>query len=108
MKARTVEDHHGIPCNMRRTAARIIGPGEEANHVLRLRSGLYRSFGTCQMALSMQQLARRTDSTSRWDSALKARRGFNKALVALAAKHARILWVMLATSRPYQPAGAGA
>lgn len=56
----------------------------------------------------MRQLARRTDATSRWVSALKARRGFNKALVALAAKHARILWAVLATGRPYQPAEAGA
>lgn len=39
----------------------------------------------------MRQLARRTDATSRWALALKARRGFNKAVVALAAKQARVL-----------------
>ena len=49
----------------------------------------------------MRQLARRTDATSRWGLALKARRGFNKAVVALAAKQARILWALLATGRPY-------
>lgn len=54
----------------------------------------------------MRQLARRTDATSRWVTALKARRGFNKAVVALAAKHARILWALLATGQPYQPAAA--
>lgn len=54
----------------------------------------------------MRQLARRTDATSRWVTALKARRGFNKAVVALAAKHARILWALLATGRDYQPAAA--
>ena len=52
----------------------------------------------------LRQLARRTDAISRWVTALKARRGFNKALVALAAKHARILWAVLATGQPYQPA----
>jgi Transposase and inactivated derivatives len=52
----------------------------------------------------MRHLARRTDATSRWVMALKIRRGFNKAVVALAAKHARILWALLATGRAYQPA----
>ena len=55
----------------------------------------------------LRQVSRRTDATSRWATALKARRGFNKAVVALAAKHARILWALLATGRPYQPASAG-
>lgn len=54
----------------------------------------------------MRQLAHRTDATSRWVTALKARRGFNKAVVALAAKQARILWALLVTGRPYQPAAA--
>lgn len=51
---------------------------------------------------AMRQLARRTDATSRWVTALQARRGFNKAVVALAAKHARIVWALLATGRTYQ------
>lgn len=55
----------------------------------------------------MRHLARRTDATSRWVTALQARRGFNKAVVALAAKQARILWALLTTGRPYQPAEAG-
>lgn len=49
----------------------------------------------------MRHLARRTDATSRWVLALKARRGFNKAVVALAAKQARVLWALLATGRRY-------
>jgi transposase len=49
----------------------------------------------------MRHLTRRTDATSRWVLALKARRGFNKAVVALAAKQARVLWALLATGRPY-------
>jgi transposase len=55
----------------------------------------------------MRQLTRRADTTSRWVTALKARRGFNKAVVALAAKQARIVWALLATGRPYQSAVAG-
>ncbi len=54
----------------------------------------------------LYRLARGADATSRWALALKARRGFNKAVVALAAKHARIVWALLATGRPYQPAAA--
>ena len=53
----------------------------------------------------LRHLGRRTDATSRWVMALQARRGFNKAVVALAAKQARILWALLVTGRPYQPAG---
>jgi transposase len=52
----------------------------------------------------MRQLAHRPDVTSRWVTALKARRGFNKAVVALAAKQARILWALLATGGTYRPA----
>ncbi len=54
----------------------------------------------------MRQLAHRTDATSRWITALKARRGFNKAVVALAAKQARILWALLVTGHSYRPAAA--
>lgn len=39
-------------------------------------------------------------------AALHARRGFNKAVVALAATHARIVWALLATGRTYQPPAA--
>jgi len=52
----------------------------------------------------LRQITRRTDATSRWVTALQARRGFNKAVVALAAKQARILWALLATGRTYTPA----
>lgn len=45
----------------------------------------------------------RTDPKSQWVNALRARRGFNKATVALAAKNARLLWVMLARGEDYLP-----
>lgn len=46
--------------------------------------------------------SRREDAKSQWFQRLRARRGFNKATVALAAKHARILWVMLARGEDYR------
>ncbi len=51
----------------------------------------------------MRHLARHDDAQSRWVRALKERRGFNKAAVALAAKQARILWSLLARDADYQP-----
>ncbi len=45
---------------------------------------------------------RRTDRLSRWVCALVARRGRNKAIVALAAKHAQIIWALLAHDVPYR------
>jgi transposase len=54
----------------------------------------------------MRHLAGRQDRKSQWVAALKERRGFNKAAVALAAKHARILWALLVRGTEYQIAGA--
>ena len=45
--------------------------------------------------------ARRDDARSRWAQALRERRGFNKATVALAAKTARIAWAILTTGRSF-------
>ena len=46
---------------------------------------------------------RRNDAVSGWALELKARRATNKAVVALAAKHARIIWAMLARDQDFQP-----
>lgn len=46
----------------------------------------------------------RKDKKSRWAEAVKGRRGFNVAAVALAAKHARMIWVMLAKGEAYRMA----
>ena len=54
----------------------------------------------------MRHLGGRDDRKSRWALALRERRGFNKAAVALAGKHARILWALLAHGSQYQVAGA--
>lgn len=50
----------------------------------------------------MRYLDRKSDRKSEWVKAVKGRRGFSKAAVALAAKHARILWAMLSKGVDYR------
>ena len=52
----------------------------------------------------LRHSANKTDSFSRWAQALKARRGQNKACVAVANKLARIAWVIMAKGETYRPA----
>lgn len=52
----------------------------------------------------LMHTARREDYKSRWAEQLKATKGWNKAAVALANKHARIIWAMLAKDTDYHPA----
>lgn len=52
-------------------------------------------------ARSMLQTAlRRTDRLARWALGVRTRRGYHRACVAIAAKHARIVWAMLAKNEP--------
>lgn len=44
----------------------------------------------------------RTDKLSRWADQLQARRGKNKATVALAARLARLCWILLQKNEPYR------
>ena len=46
---------------------------------------------------------RRTDPVSRWAHQLRARAGWQKAVVALANKNARILWAMMTKGKPFDP-----
>ena len=48
--------------------------------------------------------AHRRDAKSRWAESLRRRRPDNVAAVALAAKHARIIWALLARGQDYRPA----
>jgi transposase len=50
----------------------------------------------------LQFSAKRTDRKSCWVEQVRRRRGNNIAAVALAAKHARILWALLAHGQEYQ------
>jgi len=47
--------------------------------------------------------AQHTDHTTIWLKAVRARRNANIAAVALANKHARIVWALLAHNRDYSP-----
>lgn len=46
---------------------------------------------------------KKTDRLSRWAVTLQARRGYGRALVAIAAKNARMAWVVLAKEASYTP-----
>jgi len=50
----------------------------------------------------LQRVDGRKDRTSRWVAALQARRGFNRACVALANKNARRIWALLVSGQVYQ------
>jgi len=53
----------------------------------------------------LRQVDKKSDRKSAWAKSLKERRHTNVAAVALAAKHARIAWAMLAHGTEYRPAG---
>ena len=52
----------------------------------------------------LQRCDSRTDARGRWLQGVKARRGFNRACVALANKNARILWALMARGESYRKA----
>ena len=76
---------------------RLGGIGKRANHYLR-RQLIHGARAV------ISRLAGRDDRRSVWLKSIVARAGFNKALVALANKTARIAWVILARNEEYVPA----
>ncbi|PSU25161.1 IS110 family transposase, partial [Photobacterium lutimaris] len=48
-------------------------------------------------------IGNKTDRLSLWCKSLVERRGFKRAIVALAAKNARIVWSLLSNDTEYQP-----
>lgn len=52
---------------------------------------------------ALQMATRRDDRLSRWAMAVKERCGYHKAVVALAAKNARIVWALLARQAVFKP-----
>jgi transposase len=57
---------------------------------------------------SLTRVAQQRDAKSLWATQLMQRRPMNVAAVALAAKHARIIWALLARDVPYRSCGAEA
>jgi transposase len=51
-------------------------------------------------------LSKRTDRLGPWAQALVARRGYKKAIVALAAKNVRFVWAVLSSGNEYTPSRA--
>jgi transposase len=49
----------------------------------------------------LQSAAHKTDRLSRWAMALRARRGYHRTIIAIAAKNARIIWALLAKKRAF-------
>ena len=51
----------------------------------------------------LQKAPHKTDRLSRWALALRERRGYHRAVIAIAAKNARIIWAMLAKECDFVP-----
>jgi transposase len=49
----------------------------------------------------LQSATLKSDRLSRWALALRARRGYHRAIIAVAAKNARIIWALLARNREF-------
>ena len=73
---------------------RLGGIGRRANHYLR-RQLIHGARAT------VSRSAKHDDRQSTWLKALVARRGFNRAIVALANKTARVAWVLLTRKEEY-------
>lgn len=52
---------------------------------------------------ALMTAGRRTDRLSRWLAEVQVRLGWQKALVALANKHARIIWALLTRDQVFRP-----
>jgi transposase len=51
----------------------------------------------------LQTALQKSDRLSRWAVALRQRRGYHRAVIAIAAKNARIIWALLAKERTFVP-----
>jgi transposase len=51
----------------------------------------------------LQSAAHKSDRLSRWAIALRERRGYHRAVIAIAAKNARMIWAMLVKQRNFVP-----
>jgi len=49
----------------------------------------------------LQTGAQKSDRLSRWAVGVRERRGYHRAVIAIAAKNARIIWALLAKERAF-------
>jgi len=78
-------------------AAAIVREDERARQLMRL-SGVDPTTATAVLAAAKNKV----DGLSRWALALEERRGYWKAVVAIAAKNARMAWAMLARGESFK------
>ena len=64
-------------------------------HITKAGDGYLRSLLVMGARAVLNAAQSKTDSVSRWATALEARRGYWRAVVALAAKNARMAWAVL-------------
>ena len=78
------------------------GGTQRLGHISKRGDGYLRTLLIHGARSVLRLTGQRTDAKSCWAERLKQRRGNNIAAVALAAKHARIAWAMLARDQEYR------
>jgi transposase len=81
------------------------GGNEQLGPITRQGDGYLRTLLVHGARAYLRVVDKKTDAKSAWVRRLKERRHVNVAAVALAAKHARIAWAILAHGTEYRPAG---
>ena len=81
------------------------GGREQLGQITRQGDGYLRTLLVHGARSYLRVVDKKTDAKSDWARRLKERRHVNVAAVALAAKHARIAWAILAHGTEYRPAG---
>lgn len=77
-------------------------------HITKTGDGYLRMLYVQAAKAALAVAHRRTDRVSRWALAVRTRRGYGKAVVALAAKLARIAWALLSKGDRFRVEGLGA
>lgn len=81
------------------------GGKERLGQITRQGDGYLRTLLVHGARSYLRVVDKKTDAKSEWARRLKERRHVNVAAVALAAKHARVAWAILAHGTEYRPAG---
>jgi transposase len=81
------------------------GGKERLGQIIRQGDGYLRTLLVHGARAYLRVVDKKNDAKSAWARRLKERRHVNVAAVALAAKHARIAWAILAHGTEYRPAG---
>lgn len=84
---------------------RSSGGKERLGRITRQGDGYLRTLLVHGARAALRVIDTKTDAKSAWARRLRDRRHVNVAAVALAAKHARIAWAILAHGTDYRPAG---